>query len=87
MQQGRGWSNFARAMYDRLPILILRPFNYTGVGQSDRFLCRSSCATSHTREALLRLGNLDVVRDFSDVRMVATAYCRLLASSTRGNRV
>lgn len=72
--------NLARVWYGRLPIVVTRPFNYTGVGQSPQFLVPKLVQHFADRIPVLRLGNLDVVRDFSDVRMVATAYCRLLDS-------
>jgi nucleoside-diphosphate-sugar epimerase len=67
-----------RLRMDRIPIVITRPFNYTGVGQDSNFLIPKMVDAFRNRQPVLELGNLDVERDFSDVRDVVDAYLELL---------
>jgi nucleoside-diphosphate-sugar epimerase len=61
-----------------LPLIIARPFNYTGRGQAENYLIPKIVAHARNRAPLIELGNLHVRRDFSDVRMVVDCYARLL---------
>lgn len=79
--------HMALTRLDKLPIVITRPFNYTGVGQDERFLIPKIVAHFKRREPMIRLGNLDVEREFNDVRMVAQAYLGLLEKANAGEIV
>ncbi|RZI41653.1 NAD-dependent epimerase/dehydratase family protein [Herbaspirillum sp. HC18] len=76
-----------RTWSDRQPIVISRPFNYTGIGQEPHFLVPKIMSHFVQRAPVIELGNLDVERDFSDVRMVAHAYRGLLEQDCAGETV
>ena len=73
--------------FSRLPIVITRPFNYTGPGQAKHFLIPKIVRHFRDRAAFIELGNLDVSRDFSDVDDVVAAYMALLKSNVRSEIV
>ncbi|WP_126947136.1 GDP-mannose 4,6-dehydratase [Xanthomonas sp. BRIP62409] len=67
-----------RLWHERLPLVITRPFNYTGVGQSANFLVPKIVSHFASRAPAIELGNTEVWRDFGDVRSLVLAYRQLL---------
>lgn len=68
----------AKTFFDQLPIVIARPFNYTGPGQHDNFLIPKLIRHFHNKEPVIELGNLNVEREFNDVSTICQSYFALL---------
>jgi len=70
-------------------VVVARSFNHIGPGQDERFVL-PSIARQLTRiragetDPVVRVGNLDVERDFLDVRDVVRAYRLLMSSGDPG---
>ncbi|EGR0581288.1 GDP-mannose 4,6-dehydratase [Vibrio cholerae] len=79
--------HMAKLWFDDFPLLITRPFNYTGPGQAEQFLIPKIVSHFKKNAAEIELGNIDVYRDFSDVRDIAKAYVRLLESDAHSEIV
>ncbi len=67
---------------------MVRPFNHAGPRQSSRYvlaaLALQVAEVESGRREYLEVGNLDVVRDFTDVRDVVRAYRLLAQNGTPG---
>ena len=76
------------AAHHRLDVMVARPSNHIGAGQSKDFVSSSFASQLAAIAAggapLMRVGNLDQRRDFTDVRDVARAYVLLLERGHAG---
>lgn len=76
----RATEDVARLYGDRLPVLVTRPFNYTGPGQSTTFLVPKIVDHFVRKAPEIELGNLDLYRDISDIERVVEVYARFLSA-------
>jgi GDP-6-deoxy-D-talose 4-dehydrogenase len=74
----------ARTYREQLPIMICRPFNYTGPGQGSNFVIPKLVSHFAKRTPSISLGSLNVEREFNDVRMICDAYLHLLKHGEPG---
>ncbi|MCU1719255.1 GDP-mannose 4,6-dehydratase [Pseudomonas sp. 5P_3.1_Bac2] len=70
-------------------IVIARPFNHIGTGQSENFVISSiakqlACISKGKHPPQIEVGDIDVSRDFLDVRDVISAYMCLLDKGVNG---
>lgn len=70
--------------FDRLPIVITRPFNYTGVGHDQRFVIPKIVDHFARKAKIIELGSLDVYREYNDVRQICEIYFKLLDQGVSG---
>jgi nucleoside-diphosphate-sugar epimerase len=71
---------------NELPISIIRPFNYTGVGQSAEFVIPKIIQAFKLASTEIELGNIDVEREYNDVRVFCEAYLDLLKLAGHGEK-
>jgi GDP-4-dehydro-6-deoxy-D-mannose reductase len=74
--------------HDGLDVVLFRPFNHTGPGQSPAYAVSSFARQIANIEAglaapVLKVGNLDAERDFLDVRDVVDAYTCAITQTNR----
>ncbi len=70
-------------------IVMVRSFNHIGPGQAVNFVipdwCSQIAAIENGKQApVLRVGNIQVKRDFTDVRDIVRAYMQLIEHGTSG---
>jgi nucleoside-diphosphate-sugar epimerase len=74
----------AKSYLNQLPLFLVRPFNYTGPGHDERFVIPKIIKAFHEKKEMIELGNIDVEREFNDVRMVCDTYLKLLKEAKTG---
>lgn len=72
--------NMARNYFEKLNILIVRPFNYTGFGQENHFLIPKIVSHFRAKKKTIELGNTHVFREYNNVNDVVEAYAKLMTS-------
>jgi nucleoside-diphosphate-sugar epimerase len=77
----------AKSYFDKLNIIITRPFNYTGVGQSENFVIPKIVNHYRQKKPAIELGNIDVYREYNDVEYVCEVYEKLLQTNSCGEVV
>jgi len=65
--------------FDKLNIIITRPFNYTGVGQAEQFLIPKIIKHYKENSPTIELGNLSVAREFNSIDFVVECYYKLMS--------
>lgn len=76
--------HIARSYSETLPITLVRPFNYTGTGQPHHFLIPKIVDHFAQKKPKIELGNIKIIREFSDVRDIVKYYCSLLEQDEQG---
>jgi nucleoside-diphosphate-sugar epimerase len=74
----------SRPFMTSLPIVITRPFNYTGVGHALNFVIPKIVDHFARKASVIELGNTLVLREYNDVRDVCEMYLRLLKQGQSG---
>ncbi len=76
--------NIALDFSGTYPVIVSRPFNYTGPGQSTLFLVPKIVEHFRQRSESILLGNINTAREFNHVSDVCAIYLRLMLSDASG---
>lgn len=79
--------NMAKAYFEKQDIIIVRPFNYTGVGQESNFLIPKIVSHFKQNKKVIELGNIDVYREFNNIDFVLQCYTKLILSDSKSEIV
>ncbi len=77
----------AKTYFDKLNIIIARPFNYTGIAQEKHFLIPKIVSHFKDKKNEIELGNIEVFREFNDIEYVCNIYEKLLNSDVKSEIV
>ena len=76
--------SMAETYLSKLPVVIARPFNYTGAGQSPDFVIPKIAEHFRLKKPVLSLGNMQVEREYNNVAHVCDNYLQLLRHGEPG---
>lgn len=73
----------------QMRVVRVRPFNHTGPGQKENFVLSSFAKQiaeieKGKQKPIIKVGNLEAIRDFTDVRDIVKAYLLALEKCTTG---
>ncbi|BCD60693.1 MULTISPECIES: GDP-mannose 4,6-dehydratase [unclassified Nitratiruptor] len=77
----------AKTYFDKIPIIITRPFNYTGCGQREEFIVPKLVRAFQRKDSIIEIGNLHTKREMNDVIFVCNVYEKLLQSDAKSEIV
>lgn len=79
--------NMSKAYFEKQDIIIMRPFNYTGIGQENNFLIPKIVSHFKAGKKEIELGNIDVYREFNNVDFIVKCYTQLMLSNSKSEIV
>ncbi|MBH21729.1 MAG: epimerase [Rhodobiaceae bacterium] len=77
----------SQTYFNDMPIIISRPFNYSGLYHDKRFLIPKIIHAYKNNLAEVELGNLNISREFNDIRDVVNIYRLLLDSNAYSDTI
>nr|WP_298923405.1 GDP-mannose 4,6-dehydratase [uncultured Allomuricauda sp.] len=79
--------NMSTNYFNKLNIVITRPFNYTGVGQEEQFLIPKIVEHFKQNKKSIELGNINTFREYNNVKFLTSSYQKLLMSNFKSGAV
>jgi nucleoside-diphosphate-sugar epimerase len=75
--------NIVANYFQELPIIITRPFNYTGRYQNESFIVPKLIKHFLTKSDSIELGNINTKREFNSVDFISEVYVKLLECESK----